>query len=269
MSPRNIYFPLYVRQTAEEFHARLASSPQYATRWARQAAVDGRPEAQLAWGHMLLTGHGTPRDAEAAYRWFRTAARSGFGEALNMVGRCHELGWGVPVDAAAAAQWYRRAADEQNAWGEFNLGSLLLSGDGVPTDRAEALKLFVRAARGGNEKAMNMLGRFREEGWHGRVKLSSARRWYDRAATRGCFRAQFHFARFLADEGALDEAVRWFNASFATAPHDFCREAGAVLAAHPNGRLASIGREALARACGMVPSTAAVVAASALVSRGA
>ena len=77
MSPRNIYFPLYVRQTAEEFHERLASSPEYATRWAREEAVKGRPEAQLAWGHILLNGHGTARDPEAAFRWFTNAARGG------------------------------------------------------------------------------------------------------------------------------------------------------------------------------------------------
>src|SRR4029078_1877544 len=120
-------------------------------------------------------------------------------EAINMVGRCYERGWGVPIDAATAVRYYRRAADQGYDWSQYNLGCQYLHGSGVPVDRVEALALFVRAARGGNEKAMNKLGRFREEGWHGRVKLSSARRWYQRAAMRGCFRGQFHFARFLAD----------------------------------------------------------------------
>jgi len=268
MPPRNIYFPIYLRQSAEEFYARIAANPDYAVRWARKAAVEGSTEAQLAWGYLLLNGYGTPRDPEAAYRWFCSAARGGEVEAYNMVGRCLELGWGVGVDLAAAAQWYRRAADRQHAWAQFNLGCLLLNGRGTAGDRTEAMRLFIRSARRGNEKAMNMLGRFREEGWHGRVRPASARWWYERAARRGCFRGQFHFARFLVDEGQLDEAVRWFGASCAAAPLDFCREAGSVLARHANARLSSIGREALARAGKLVPSSVAVVASTALLALG-
>ena len=104
---------------------------------------------------------------------------------------------------------------------------------------------------------MNKLGRFREEGWHGRVKLASARRWYQRAATRGCFRGQFHLARFLADEGDIDGAVHLLSACCDTAPLSFCREVGTMLAAHVNPRLASVGREALARADSLVPASAA------------
>ena len=100
------------------------------------------------------------------------------------------------------------------------------------------------------------------------MKLSSARRWYQRAAIRGCFRGQFHFARFLADEGDIDSAVHWVSASCNTAPLTFCREVGTMLAAHVNPRLASVGREALARADSLVPASAEALAATALITRG-
>jgi len=268
MTARHIYLPILYPQTQEEFNQRLAESPEYAARWAREGAVDGHPEAQLAWGHMLLNGHGTARDPEAAYRWFGHAARFGAPEALNMVGRCLERGWGVPPDAAAAVAWYRRAADKGHSWAEYNLGCQYLHGNGVAQDYQSALSLFVRSARQGNEKSMNKLGRFREEGWHCRVNLDAARRWYERAAVRGCFRGQFHLARLLADSNDIDGAVRWFSASCNNAPLPFCGEVGMMLAPHPNARLASIGREALARANQLVPASAGALAATALIRPG-
>lgn len=267
MSPRNIYFPILMRQTPEEFHERIAANPDYASRWARQAAVNGNPEAQLAWGHLLLNGYGTQRDAAAAFRWFRTAARSGIDDAVNMVGRCYDRGWGVPSDAVAATRWFRRAADNGHAWAMYNLGCQYLHGRGAPVDRVRALELFVASARRGNEKAMNKLGRYREEGWGVPVKLASARRWYARAAARGCFRGQFHLARFLAGEGDIEAAVRWLEASLATAPVTFGREIGDVLVLHPDARLAAVGRRALARADGECAASEASLAATKLVMR--
>ena len=267
MSARNIYFPILMQQTPEEFGERLASNAEYASRWAREAAVNGNPEGQLAWGQMLLNGYGTTRDMEAAFRWFSQAARAGLADAFNMVGRCHERGWGVPIDAAAAVAWYRRAADKGHAWAQYNLGCQYLHGSGVAQDYAQALSLFVRSARQGNEKAMNKLGRFREEGWHCRAKLAAAKRWYARAAARGCFRGQFHTGRLMMNEGNVEGAVQFLSASCNNAPLPFCREVGTMLSQHPNQRLASIGREALARADQLVPATAAAMAATALITR--
>ena len=68
-----------------------------------------------------------------------------------------------------------------------------------------ALTLLVRAARRGVPKAMNMLGRVREEGVAGPPKATLAARWYRMAAQRGCFRGQFHHARFLAEAGDIED----------------------------------------------------------------
>jgi hypothetical protein len=140
------------------------------------------------------------------------------------------------------------AVDKSHAWAMFNLASLMLAGDGMARDPAGALSLFVRAARLGNAKAMNMIGHYREDGWGGRTALTSAGRWYRRAAVRGCFRGQYNLARFLARAGNIDEAVHWLRAACATAPPEFCRMAGLTLRENPDARLRSVGADALARA---------------------
>lgn len=225
----------------------LRLSPDYLAQWARSEAREGSSAAQLILGHLLLNGHGVEVDYAAAYRAFLDAARDDSADAMNMVGRCYERGWGVPVDFAEAAMWYRRAAERSHTWAQFNLGSLLLHGQGVSADLQEALALFVRSARGGNAKAMNMLGRYREEGWVAGVKLNSARRWYWRAAIRGCYRGQFHFGRFLSDEGQVAKATSWFQASLENAPREFTIEIAPYLARHADQRIRSVGLAALER----------------------
>ncbi len=199
----------------------------------RLRAVQGDAEAQIGWAHKLLDGSDVPRDLAAAYRWFRIAAGSGHADAFNMMGRCYELGWSVEPDAREAAEWYRKASDKGHAWGAFNLGCLLAQGRGVPADPAAALTQLVRAARGGNAKAMNMIGRYREQTRKGPRGIRSAGLWYRWAAERGCFRGQFHHGRSLAEAGRADEARTWIARALAAASEDYRREALEVLQAHP------------------------------------
>lgn len=211
-------------------------------------AAKGSPIAQFLLGHILLSGQGMARDAEAAYRWFAASAQAGRADAINMVGRCHECGWGVAVDRGEAARWYALGVEKGDGWSMYNLGTLTMAGEGAERDERGALALFVRAARHGNVKAMTMLGQCREDGVATRRKPASAGRWYRRAAERGCFRAQYNLARFLARAGQYDAAAQWLRSSFATAPPEFCRDGGRELVSHPHPVLQSAGREALARA---------------------
>lgn len=234
-------FPtLYVRVLDSE------SPPEISTDELRKQAVEGSIDAQVGWARRLLHGHGIARDAEAAVRWFKIAARSGDAEALNMVGRCYELGWGVRADPKDAADWYRQAADKGHDWAEFNLASLYAQGRGVPFDSAKALTLLVRSARRGNAKSMNMIGRFREASDVPRRRLRSAVLWYRWAAERGCFRGQFHFARYLVSAGRVGDGIRWFRASLAHAPEQFRREAIDMLGAHSLPELRALASEGAA-----------------------
>jgi TPR repeat protein len=209
----------------------------------RREALGGSVEAQVAWGHMLLDGYGVAKDAEAALRWFKIAARSSNADALNMVGRCYERGWGVAMDPEEAVRWFRPAADKGHAWAQYNLGKMLARGHAGNRDPRAALTLLVRAARRGVPKAMNMLGRVREEGVAGPAKLRSAARWYRMAAERGCFRGQFHHARFLTEAGRLDDAEKYFRSSLSQAPPDFRNDALARLRTHPVNKIRQIGLE--------------------------
>lgn len=238
------YGPVYVRESDEGYHARVVRDPAATASWTRAQAVNGFIEAQVGWGHLLLAGHGVERDPAAALRWFRIAARGGNADAINMIGRCYEYGWSVPSDTAMAALWYRMAADKGHAWAEFNLASLLAQGNGVAQDIQEALALLVRSARRGNAKAMNMLGRHREDNYDGR-KNGSVALWYRWAAQRGCFRGQYHHARLLLGAGKTDEAARWFNASLSQAPRDFRLEAARALCALSVQEIREIGSKAL------------------------
>lgn len=240
--------PVFTWEAAPRLEARLAEDTELLAARMQQAAASGDSSAQLAWGHMLLEGVGTARDPEAALRWFQLAARSGDAEAINMVGRCHELGWGAVRNTRIAAQAYRAAAETGHAWASFNLAMLMLVGDGAEGDKADILALLIRSARRGNAKAMSFIGRACEEGWRGAPKLESARRWYGRAARRGCFRGAFDLARHLMADGDTDGAVLWLRRSVDAAPSNFCAELGTYLAGHPDVRLREVAALAIERA---------------------
>ncbi len=243
-----IYFNRLLKLSETELAAKLAAGPEAAARIAYAAATGGSQVAQVVYGQMLLDGHGVERDAAAAFRWFRIAASSGDPDGINMVGRCYENGWGVAPDREQAREWYRQAAAKSHAWAQFNFGMTLMQDGATPGEAATALTLFVRAARRGNAKAMNMIGRFRECGWIGRVDLASAQRWYRRAATGGCFRGAAHLARMLCEQGRVDDAVQWYHRSIAVAPAQFCRDMATHLFAQDRMTLQEIAREALKRA---------------------
>ncbi len=210
---------------------RTGDTPEEIARWVYAAAVKGFPDAQVSWGQMLLDGYAGEYDPAAALRWFTIAANAGYLDGINMVGRCHELGLGTERNGALAVESFRKAADQGHAWAQFNLATLMLKGDGIAQDIWGAVALLVHSARQKNAKAMNMLGRAREEGWIGPVRLDSAKRWYCRAAEGGCYRGRFHLARFLETDGKREEALRWYRASLEIAPPDFCEDAAKVFSA--------------------------------------
>ncbi len=257
--PREVVFQW---EPAPQHEARLAGDPALLAERMRQAAVNGDVSAQIGLAHMLLGGHGTPRDADAGLRWFQLAARTGHADAINMVGRCHELGWGTARNTRIAAQAYRAAAEQGHAWANFNLAMLMLARDGAEGDSGEILALLVRSARRGNAKALSFIGQGCEEGWRGTPKPNTARRWYARGARRGCFRAAFNLARHLMDDGDADGAVRWLRRSVVAAPGSFCAELGAYLQDHPDARLREVAAMALERAAESAALTEASVPAS-------
>ncbi len=243
-----VYYTSLLKLSPDDIRARLAESPEEAVRVAYAAAVGGSHAAQVTYGQMLLDGRGTTRDLPGAFRWFGIAAKAGDVDGMNMLGRCHELGWGTPIDRGEARACYQRAAAKDHAWAQFNLAVMLLEDEGTPGAVATALTLLVRSARQGNAKAMNMIGRYREFGWAGRINIASAIRWYGRAAKGGCFRGAAHSARFLLEQGKIDQALTWYRRSAEAAPADFCRDLATQLLKTQHLGLHEVGRLALRRA---------------------
>ncbi|MET0868794.1 MAG: sel1 repeat family protein [Pseudorhodoplanes sp.] len=243
-----LYYTTVRRLPDDELRRRLAGPPEQAAKWVYAAATGGSAAAQVTLGQMLLDGHGLEPDPQAACRWFAIAARSGDLDGINMLARCYENGWGIAADRIEARKLYERAAAKSHGWGQFNLGMMLLNESGHPGDVATALTLFVRSARQGNAKAMNIIGRYREFGWVGRIDPASAMRWYRRAAKRGCFRAASHLARFLLAQEQAEEAAGWYRQSADTAPVHFCRDLAAHLFGSGRPDLYGVARHSLRRA---------------------
>jgi TPR repeat protein len=124
----------------------------------------------------------------------------------------------------------------------------MLAGEGIERNARGALELFVRSARRGNAKAMNMVGHFREEGWHGAAKPTAAEFWYRRAAQGGCFRGRYNFARYLAGRGDIDAALPWLRASCAGTPPELCQTPADILLQHHDPRLRAVGHDFAKRA---------------------
>ncbi|WP_245516145.1 tetratricopeptide repeat protein [Ancylobacter aquaticus] len=233
--------------------ARISENPAAAARWVEAAALAGIVNAQIAWGQMLLDGHGVARDPEAGLRWFQIAAGAGSAEGANMVGRCHECGWGVPADPARAAAHYRQAAERGHGWAQFNLATLLLDGKGIAADGREALHWYARAARGRNAeaaaKSATLVGRYLELGWERPARPVAALRWYKRGAAGGDYRGQFDYARLLLERtGRLDLAMPWFGRCIENGVPAFCRNVGAALREAPQPALRRLALRALQRA---------------------
>lgn len=229
---------------AEAMKAALAGTPEEAATLVRAGAEAGLPEAQAAYGQMLLDGHGVAADPVAALRWFRLAAKSGNLMAINMVGRCHEKGWGTPEDREAAARCFRVAAGGGLDWGMYNYGGALGLGAGLPQDEAAAMGWFQRAAALGHVKSINIVGAFHEEGRLTVRDRGKAAECYRRAAEGGDFRGQFNHARLLAEAGQVDEAVTWIARAAGTATPAFlarmkayCEEAPVAALREMGGRL--------------------------------
>lgn len=207
------------------------------------AARAGLVEAQVLHGQILLDGG----QHQAALNWFRIAADAGHAPAINMLGRCCDQGWGMAPDPARAVGHYRRAAALGLDWGQYNLATALLHGLGVGRDRVAAYALFRQAAAQGHAKAMNLIGRFHEEGWDRPPDPARAARWYRRGAEAGDCRAQFNWATILAAQGRETEALVWLRRALAAGSADFVASALAALRVHPAPALRALARESPAR----------------------
>jgi len=215
-----------------------------AARRAQQLAQKGNPRAMVAWGQMLLGGHGVARDMPAAFSWFERAGAKDFAPAITLCGRCYEHGWGVWPDQKLAFLCYRRAADLGDMWGLFNLADCYRKGVATVADDKRAHMLYFQAAQKGHVKALNMLGLIYEEGRGVTCDEGKAAEYFAQGAKGGDCWACFNHARFLAARGACDEAHAVLEQSLRCHVGDYCQTVADIFAHSQDEWLRDFARRA-------------------------
>jgi TPR repeat protein len=140
-----------------------------------------------------------------------------------------------------------RAADKGLDWAQFNLANLMLRGRGVAPDARWALSLYQSAADRGHAKAMNMIGRFCEEGWVVPRNMQAALHWYRCAAEGGDFRGQYNLGSLLLGLGRASEAIVWLEKAVRHGTQDFVSAVSAEMLNSNHRGVRALGALAAAR----------------------
>ncbi len=131
--------------------------PETGSRWLRNAANAGLPDAQSDLGELYERGDGVERNPARAAEWYRKAADAGLPVAQAHLGLLYAAGLGLEEDPVLAAQWFRKAAVAGDPLGQGALGAATFQGVGVPKDVIEAYMWTRLAANQGNAKAVKNL----------------------------------------------------------------------------------------------------------------
>ncbi len=149
----------------------------------RDAAMNGRAEAQFVIAGRYLEGGGAASNALEAAKWYHKAARQGLAPAQYRLATLFERGAGVEQDAGRAIFWYEKAAAQGHVKAMHNLGVLLASDQ--HSDPAAAARWFKAAARHGLKDSQYNLALFYERGLGVSEDLAEAFFWYSAAAGQG------------------------------------------------------------------------------------
>lgn len=223
--------------TPEQFRDIMNGPPEIAARWLATAAEHGIADAQALYGQMLLDGTGVERKPEEALHWFKAAANADHVMGMNMVGRCYENGWGTTANLVVASYWFKLASDRGLDWGMYNYATSLALGRGIDADPAQAFALLTKAANMGHAKSWNILGGFYEDGNQVPPDMETAMDCYRRSAQGGDFRGQFNYARVLAAQGDIEQAIGWLQKVPTTATPAFMEKARRFLSTAPQREL--------------------------------
>jgi TPR repeat protein len=119
----------------------------------RKAANGGHPNAQLAWGEMLIAGTAVPVDLSAGMGFLRQAADQGLPRAQCALAEQYAVGNGEPRHPGETpVALFRKAAETGLPDAQFALAERYRTGLGVAPDHFEAIAWYRRAA------ASNQLG---------------------------------------------------------------------------------------------------------------
>ena len=166
----------------------VARDPGKALAAYRAAAALGSAVSMTNLGSAHDNGDlGLAKDSPAALAWFSAAADAGDPLAMCILATRYMQGNGVERNLASAVQWARRGAALGHPESAGLLGSLLYTGRDAVND-LDARDAWRIAAEGGNADAMLAYGNALRDG-PGRVDVSEALVWFERAAGSGCVAA--------------------------------------------------------------------------------
>jgi TPR repeat protein len=208
-----------------------ASDQQEALRWFERSAKAGVPQAQAAYGSLLLRQDGAHKEA---IHWLEKAAKKDVPVAEYLLGDNYDH----PKDSAKpnygkAAKLYEHAANQGLAPAQDQLARLYAAGRGVPKNAKLALELETKAASQGYTYAYMPLAILKMSPDAGPVDNAAAYKWYltaahtDAALVAPSFRNEFAiFALKLTQqqrEAAESAAQVWIAEHPVASPTDVMR----------------------------------------------
>lgn len=146
---------LCVRGEGADSKPELVSRTGGGTTWSslaelQKASDSGTPEAQAAFGEMLVTGDQVPKDVTKGVELLAKAATAKQATAAFRLGKLYEDGDGVAPDAGKALEYYLQAARAGVSEAQYNLGAMYVSArDGLKRDYKEGLAWLIVATKHG------------------------------------------------------------------------------------------------------------------------
>lgn len=187
---------------------------------------------------LLLNGYRWQSSEEDGVATLRRLAEHGHREAQTTLGVAYFYGEFVKSDHNEGVRWFRHAAEQRHPTAELYLGIAYANGEGVPTDRHEAVRWLRKAAAQGQQRAADLLARYRKEFEEEPAPLDAREvERLRRSADEGGRDAQLALAALYEDGRGVPrdiaEALRWYRAS---------AEAGSVKAQTYLGEVYEKGR---------------------------
>lgn len=235
------------------------NNPAEAFFWMKQAAEQGRSDAQLNLGVMYMEALGVPADREQALFWLNQALANGRSEAYTNIGNVYEKM--PPIDEKLAFQNHQQGANAGQPFAKANLGRSYLYGIGVeanhhqgisllteaadngvqfaqnlliqihldgkilPQNKKKAFELSQKYAQSGSSTALYNLGVMYEQGWGVEVNHTQSAEYFRKAAEKNEVPAQYNLALMLWEGKYIQQNEEEAIALFKTAAEHNCGKA--------------------------------------------
>ena len=147
--------------------------------WYERAIRLRHPEAHNAYGELLLSGNGVPRNPALAEEHFKAAASLGSYAAYINLGRLAEAG-----DRNSAHRWYRAAAEKNFPPAQRIYGEVLLT-EGMGLYRSDGLEYLRKASAAKDAPAAYRLGQLYAAGQYVERSVEQARIYFELARDNG------------------------------------------------------------------------------------